>query len=263
MEASKLHALLKQIQSGEKSPDEVLQALKYLPVKDLESAVVDTHRQLRQGHPETIFAEGKTVEQVLSIAKAMLESSDTVIATRVSSTMAESLKGSGLSHSYYETARIVVFGDSKEVPRGSKVASVAVISAGTSDLPVAEEACVTLEQYNVHVVRVYDVGVAGLHRLLSKLDDILAADLLIVVAGMDGALPSVIGGIVSSPLIAVPTSVGYGASFEGLSSLLTMLNSCAAGLTVVNIDNGFGAAMAALRIIQAVKSRETCTNNSK
>ncbi len=221
--------------------------LRRLPVSDLGFAQLDTHRELRQGLPEAIYAEGKTTEQVVSIAARLLDSTTApVLATRASPEVAEALHSKWDFAQYHPTARIVVMRREEKRSKGR----VAVVTAGTSDLPVAEEAAVTADALGAEVGRVTDVGVAGIHRILNSQDELVRSDVVIVIAGMEGALASLVGGISPAPVIAVPTSVGYGASFEGLAALLAMLNSCATGVAVMNIDNGFGAACFALRLLR-------------
>lgn len=218
--------------------------VKVAPFENLDFACVDHDRATRQGVSEVIFAPGKTPEQIVAIAKNLLQAQPFALATRVSEDQYEQAKSLFEQVYYFETARIMRFG----VKSCRKVDfSCGVLSAGTSDIPVAEEAAVFLEHYGVQVSRVFDVGVAGIHRLLARVDEFKSCNAVIVVAGMDGALPSVVGGLLSCPVIAVPTSIGYGTAFGGITALMTMLNSCASGVTVVNIDNGFGAAMAVLR----------------
>ncbi|MDQ3940900.1 MAG: nickel pincer cofactor biosynthesis protein LarB [Actinomycetota bacterium] len=248
MRQDELEALLDGMRTGAVTFDDALGALKRLPVDDIGFARLDTHRELRQGFPEAIYGAGKTTEQVLAIAARLLDNTTSpVIATRVSPETATALQRAFPDAAYNETARLVVI----RRTRATNLGTIAVVCAGTSDLPVAEEAAVTAEALGASIERIVDVGVAGLHRLLNVQDRLHDADVLIVVAGMEGALASLIGGIASAPVIAVPTSVCYGAAFEGLAALLAMLNSCAAGITVTNIDNGFGAALAAIRILQA------------
>ena len=206
---------------------------------------MDAHRALRKGFPEVVFGAGKTPEQVVKIAGKLLEAEPHVLVTRITALHARALRRKFKDAVHHKLARCVTI-DSKPLPK--RPGAIAVVCAGTSDLPVAEEAAVTAEIMGNRVERVNDVGVAGVHRLLSRLDGIQRANVVIVVAGMEGALPSVVAGLVSKPVIAVPTSVGYGASFHGLAALLGMLNSCAGGVTVVNIDNGFGAGFAASQI---------------
>ena len=237
--------LLEKFRAGTVDADAVLRAFRAAPVVEFPFAQVDTHRALRKGFPEVIFGSGKTPEQVVEIAGAILERENHLLITRVTPEHAGKLKARFESAVHHERARCVTI--SKEAVR-KRPGTIAVICAGTSDIPVAEEAIVTAEVMGNNVERIYDVGVAGLHRLLRKLDQIQKANVIIVVAGMEGALPSVVAGLVSRPLIAVPTSIGYGASFGGLAALLGMLNSCGSGVTVVNIDNGFGAGYAASQI---------------
>ena len=228
-------------------------ALKDLPFEDLGFANVDHHRALRQGLPEVIFSQGKTTEQVVEIARRIAAAGATMLATRTDAEKQAALQ------SAFPRAEVNVLGRTVLVPSEKTslrrtAGTVLIVSAGTADLPVAEEAAVTASAFGNPVERVYDVGVAGLHRLLARRDALASASVIVVVAGMEGALPSVVGGLVDVPVIAVPTSVGYGASFGGLAALLGMLNSCAAGVTVVNIDNGFGAGVAA-SVINRVRSR--------
>ena len=229
--------ILKGIQSGTISPEEAMLKLRMQPYEDLGYARVDHHRELRQGIAEVIYGEGKTSEQITGIAAAMLsKGQSTILITRMS---AEAAREVGKCHAlkYYGDARVGIVGD---MPKPDGIGKIVVATGGTTDLPVAEEAALTAEALGNEVIRLYDVGVAGLHRLLSKLDIVMSAQAIVAVAGMEGALPSVMGGLVDCPVIAVPASIGYGASFGGLSALLTMLNSCASGVCVMNIDNGFG-----------------------
>ncbi len=234
--------LLEKFRAGGVGRDKVLEAFQAAPVVDLGFAQVDTHRALRKGFPEVIFGAGKTPDQVVKIAAKLLEHDQNVLATRLTPEHARALKKKFKRAVHHELARCITI-EKKPLPK--RPGSIVVACAGTSDLPVAEEAAVTAEIMGNRVERVCDVGVAGVHRLLNRLETIRSANVVIVVAGMEGALPSVVGGLVSKPVIAVPTSVGYGASFGGLAALLGMLNSCASGVTVVNIDNGFGAGYAA------------------
>ncbi len=244
-------ALLEGVRDGDMSVQSALKALRYLPVDDLGFAQLDMHRELRQGMPEAIYAAGKTPEQVVSIASRLLEqSSAPVIATRVPPPTAALLLDTFPGAEHRAVARLVILRGPGTGDASSPTGLVTVVSAGTSDLPVAEEAAITAEVFGAKVETVHDAGVAGLHRILGVQDLLHDSDALIVVAGMEGALASLIGGISSAPIVAVPTSVGYGASFDGLAALLAMLNSCAAGIAVMNIDNGFGAAMAAARILR-------------
>ena len=250
MGPEEVKVLLRRIETGETTVDEALAALSSLPVEDIDVARIDLHRELRQGMPEAIFAEGKKPQDVAKIASVLLEkNAGPVLATRVPDDMAVALLASFPTAEHHGEARMVVF---RSQPAAS-LGRVAVVSAGTSDRPVAEEAVVTAEAAGATVDRINDVGVAGLHRLLGAQDRMAEADVVIVVAGMEGALASLVGGITAKPVVAVPTSVGYGASFDGLAALLAMLNSCAAGVAVMNIDNGFGAAMFALRLLRGIK----------
>ncbi len=243
--------LLAQVREGTTSIDEAEIALRDLPAKDLEFAVVDHHRALRCGFPEVILAEGKTAEQVRVIAREIARTGSTVFATRIAPEQADALSEELPEGTYHELARAFVLRQGEKAPPRGRVA---VVTAGTSDLPVAEEAALTAELTGNEVVRITDVGVAGLHRLMPHLPTLNECQAIIVIAGMEGALASVIGGMVDRPVIAVPTSVGYGVSFGGFAALLGMLSSCAAGITVVNIDNGFGAGYAASRITRAAKA---------
>lgn len=235
---SKTKEILEAVSRGEMSVDDALLQIKTEPFVDLDYAKVDTHRKHRQGMPEVIYGAGKTPEQIVGIVKAMQDSGEEqILITRLSAERAEILKQS-IDIKYFEEARIGFLG---EAPKADGIGKIVVATGGTSDIPVAEEAAVTAECFGNEVVRLYDVGVAGIHRLMSHKEEIMSASVIIAIAGMEGALASVIGGLADAPVIAVPTSVGYGASFEGLSALLSMLNSCASGVSVVNIDNGFGA----------------------
>ncbi len=215
--------------------------------EDMGFAKVDLHRHRRKGFPEVIYCEGKTPQQVVKIARRIWEHGHDVLATRADRKVFTAVKKTLKKTKYFETARAITV---QRKPRRLVAGSIAIVSAGTADLPVAEEAAVTAEFLGNKVERIYDVGVAGIHRLVKNLDKIKKAKVVIVVAGMEGALPSVLGGLVDKPIVAVPTSVGYGASFKGLSALLTMMNSCAPGVAVVNIDNGFGAAVMAHYIVK-------------
>ncbi|MEK7780731.1 MAG: nickel pincer cofactor biosynthesis protein LarB [Verrucomicrobiota bacterium] len=237
--------LLEKFRKGAASRDEVLRAFQAAPVADLGFAQVDTHSALRKGFPEVIFGAGKTPAQVVAIAGKLIEREQNVLVTRITPDHAKALRKKFKRAIHHEAARCVTI-EKKALPK--RKGTIAVICAGTSDLPVAEEAAITAEVMGNNVVRIADVGVAGLHRILSRLEVLQKANVLVVVAGMEGALPSVVAGLVSKPVIAVPTSVGYGASFGGVAALLGMLNSCGSGVTVVNIDNGFGAGYAASQI---------------
>ena len=237
--------LLEQFRAGLVNRGEVLRAFQAAPVADLDFARVDTHRALRKGFPEVIFGSGKTVAQVVQIATKILEHEQRVLVTRITAEHARALRKKFKRAVHHELARCVTI---EKKPARPRLGTIAVVCAGTSDLPVAEEAAVTAEIMGNRVERLRDVGVAGLHRLLGRIEVIQRANVVVVVAGMEGALPSVVAGLVSRPVIAVPTSVGYGASFGGLAALLGMLNTCGSGVTVVNIDNGFGAGYAASQI---------------
>lgn len=235
---SDIKDILEKVRAGEMEIDDALLMLKKQPFEDIGYAKVDLHRGIRQGAPEVIYGAGKTPKQISGIINTMLSNdAGTILITRMDKEKYAELDPK-LDIRYYDEARIGILGNVKE-PDG--IGTVVVATGGTSDIPVAEEAAVTCEAYGNEVVRLYDVGVAGLHRLLSHMDSIMNASVIIAVAGMEGALASVIGGLADCPVIAVPTSVGYGASFGGVSALLSMLNSCASGVSVVNIDNGFGA----------------------
>ena len=244
MNQDQLQALLLQVQGGVLDVPAALHQLRTLPYENLGFASLDHHRAFRQGFPEVIFCEGKTERQVVAIAKTLLRKTNSLLATRVERSVARALLRISKRAVYHEEARVVAIAPPKLVRRGS----VLIVTAGTADIPVAEEARVTADIMGSRTDTLYDVGVAGLHRLLGQQDRLHEARALVVVAGMDGVLPSVVGGLVRQPVIAVPTSRGYGAHFGGLAALLTMLNSCAAGVGVMNIDNGFGAGCMAHRI---------------
>ncbi len=243
MDTGRIKKLLEKVKSGELPVDQALDGLRALPYDDCGYAKLDLHRGIRTGFPEVVFCQGKTCEQSVEIVKRLAGHHAKVLATRVAPDVAERIAEAVAGCTYHGTARILVVDRPEKKPRKPVRAGkyVMVLCAGTADLPVAEEAAVTAESMGSRVERAYDVGVAGLHRLLDQKERIMGANVLIVVAGMEGALPSVVGGMVSCPVIAVPTSVGYGASFGGLAALLAMLNSCVAGVAVMNIDNGFGA----------------------
>lgn len=250
MDQNRLISLLEQYKQDQRSIDEVLQELKSLPFESVDHfANLDHHRALRTGFPEVIMGQGKTAQQILQIFKRLQQHSQQVLATRVIPEIYAQI-GSSLPEATYDPVSRVLYCDTD--PGRVKHPGILVVTAGTSDIPVAEEAAITAEIMGNQVQRIYDVGVAGLHRLLNRLPELQQARVIIVAAGMEGALPSVVGGLVSAPIIAVPTSVGYGASFQGLSALLGMLNSCANGVSVVNIDNGFGAGSIAARINRLV-----------
>lgn len=255
MNQHKLRTLLEDLRTRRLDVPRALERLRTLPYEDLGFAAVDHHRSIRQGFPEVIFCEGKTQAQTLAIARNLMKKGGPLLATRVSPAVAKALRRFDRRARYDETSRTVVI-QSRKAPRRGEVL---IVTAGTADIPVAEEARVTAEVMGSRVEVLYDVGVAGIHRILGRHERLRRARVLVVVAGMDGVLPSVVGGLVDRPVVAVPTSRGYGASFGGLAALLTMLNSCAAGVGVVNIDNGFGAGCLAHRINmlgERVKSRE-------
>lgn len=243
MDERKLTDLLEKVQRGEVAVDTALERLRHLPFEDLGFAKVDHHRALRQGFPEVILGEGKEISDIADIARAIRKRGGNVLITRLTEAKMDALKRRLRGFCFHRQARAATWRAKNTALKGK--GTITVVCAGTADIPVAEEAVVTSEVMGNKVERIYDVGVAGLHRLLDHHHQLTEASLLIVVAGMEGALPSVVAGLVQAPVIAVPTSVGYGASFRGLSALLAMLNSCAAGVTVVNIDNGFGAGFAA------------------
>lgn len=246
-----VRGLLEGVKEGAVSVEEALLKLKTKPFEDIGYAKVDTHRKLRQGVAEVIYGAGKTAQQIIGIADVMIQNGQkTILITRLSKESAD-LVGEVHPLQYFPEARCGVIG---EIPKPDGYGRIVVATGGTSDVPVAEEAAVTAMVLGNEVVRLYDVGVAGLHRTLAHMDDIMSASVIIAIAGMEGALASVIGGLADCPVIAVPTSVGYGASFHGLSALLSMLNSCASGVSVVNIDNGFGAGYLASMINHPKKS---------
>lgn len=238
MNSESLKKLLDDVKNGGVSVESAMTELKKLPFEDLGFAKVDHHRNIRNGYPEVIYCQGKTVGQIKAIVQRLMERENNIMATRAGREVYEAIREITDDAVYYELARIVVI-KRRDLQVSEKI--IAVVTAGTSDIPVAEEAAITAEVMGNKVERIYDVGVAGIHRLLANTDALLRANVLVVAAGMEGALASVVGGMVDKPVIAVPTSVGYGANFGGLSALLTMLNSCASGIGVVNIDNGFGA----------------------
>jgi len=245
MTRNEIEILLNEIKDGKKSVDEALEILQNFPYTDLGYAKIDHHREMRTGYPEIVYCAGKTVDQVIGIFRLMSEKKNNVIGTRADQNLFESVKKVIPEAVYYPVARIIGI-PGKETDLSET--QIAVITAGTSDMPVAEEAAVTAELLGNTVLRIYDAGVAGIHRLVDKLPVIKKCRVVIVVAGMEGALASVVGGLVDKPVIAVPTSVGYGANFGGISALLAMLTSCSSGVTVVNIDNGFGAGFSASMI---------------
>ncbi|MCI4371106.1 MAG: nickel pincer cofactor biosynthesis protein LarB [Thermoplasmata archaeon] len=239
MDRRRVEALLRELKAGKITVAAVTEALRDLPYEDLGYAKIDSHRELRRGFPEVVLCLGKTPERIVEIVRKMSASHNLVLATRASKPIHAGLKKAlaGKIVTYHEAARIVSVGRPPPATKGS----VVVVTAGTSDIPVAEEAAVTAELFGSKVTRLYDVGVAGVHRVLDRRDLLRSAKVIVVVAGMEGALPSVVAGLVEAPVVAVPTSVGYGASFDGMAALLGMMNSCAPGVAVVNIDNGFGA----------------------
>jgi NCAIR mutase (PurE)-related protein len=242
MDQDQLRALLQEVRAGAVEVDSAIERLRHMPFEDLGFAKVDHHRALRHGMPEVVFGQGKTPDQISSIAASLLAKAPNVLLTRVSCEVAERLQREHTGGEYFPASRALRFWRERS-PRGK--GKIAVVCAGTSDLPVAEEAAVTAEVMGNEVDAIHDIGVAGIHRLMHNRERLCEARVVIVCAGMEGALPSVVGGLVMAPVIAVPTSVGYGASFHGLAALLGMLNSCASNVTVVNIDNGFGAGYAA------------------
>ena len=248
MRPEEVETLLDSVRAGRVTIGDAVKALRLAPVEEPAFATLDSHRELRQGLPEVILADGKTAEQVIAIAQQLLDRTrGPVLATRVPNEHSEPLQDAFPSVRIDETSRVAIF---RPEPSPRRLGTVAVTCAGTSDLPVAEEAAVTLEAVGIEPIRVRDVGVAGVHRTLAVQDVLRDSDVVIVVAGMEGALASLVGGLTGVPIVAVPTSVGYGASFDGLAALLAMLNTCAAGVAVMNIDNGFGAAMFALRVLR-------------
>lgn len=237
--------LLEQVKNGQVSVDDALLSIKKAPFEDIDYAKIDFHRSIRQGAAEVIYGAGKTAEQITGICKTMEKAGQkTILITRMSPEKAAEVKKE-ISLTYYELPQVGIVG---EMPEKDGKGKIVICTGGTSDMPVAEEAALTCEAFGNDITRLYDVGVAGIHRLLAHMDDIMSARVIIAIAGMEGALASVVGGLADCPVIAVPTSVGYGASFQGLSALLSMLNSCASGISVVNIDNGFGAGFLASRI---------------
>ena len=246
MERRQLEEILAAVRGGDLNVEQALARLKHFPFEDLGFANIDHHRGLRNGFPEVVLGEGKTPEQVVAIAERLAATGGNVLVTRLAREAADRLLAALPEFEYHATARLALRRSEPVVPTGR--GTVLVVSAGTADLPVAEEAAISVELMGNRVERLYDVGVAGLHRLLGRRERLWEAAVLIVVAGMEGALPSVVGGLVDRPVIAVPTSVGYGTSLGGIAALLGMLNTCAAGVVVVNIDNGFGAAAAASRM---------------
>jgi len=261
MNPESVRDLLERLRRGEVTVNETMEALRLLPVRELGFAQVDTHRAIRCGFHEVIFCQGKTPEQVVRIVEAILKGDGVVLATRASREIYEAVRGRWPDATYHELARAITINVKHRTP---PVGCILIVTGGTADIPVAEEARVTAEVMNNRVETLYDVGVAGIHRLLRHADRIARANVIIAVAGMEGALASVVGGLASRPVIAVPTSVGYGTSFGGIAPLLTMLNSCAAGISVVNIDNGFGAGYVASLINQTnLKGDSECPEAKK
>jgi NCAIR mutase (PurE)-related protein len=249
MDADRLRDLLTRVKNAELDVDKALGELKTLPFAELGYARVDHHRQLRVGAPEVILGEGKTAAQIVGVARALIAKGQNVLVTRLSEDKASELVKELPNVRYVPIARVATYEHEPVKLREAK--PVAVVTAGTSDIPVAEEALETLRLFGIHATRVFDVGVAGIHRLIGDVPVLAEAPAVIVIAGMEGALPSVIGGLIGAPIVAVPTSVGYGVAFSGITALCGMLTGCASGITVVNIDNGFGAAMAVLRILRS------------
>lgn len=245
MEIDRIKEILTNVKSGKMGIESAMDKLKKLPFEDIGYAMVDQHRNIRNGSPEIIYSEGKNSEQIKGIIGKLIKNNNNIIASRASEEVYNTIKEITNDCIYYKLARIVVVNERKKIINSKPIA---IIAAGTSDIPVAEEAAITAETMGNKVKRIYDVGVAGIHRLFSKMEEINEASVIIVVAGMEGALASVVGGLVDKPVIALPTSIGYGASFGGLAALLAMLNSCASGITVVNIDNGLGAGFSAATI---------------
>ncbi len=252
VDKNSLHKLLEDFKADKVTIDQVIDELKYLPFEDLGFAKLDHHRSLRNGYPEVIFCQGKKTDHIVTIVETMLNrGTKNILATRADREIYESVVEVIPSATYYDLANIVAI---EEDPMEKKEGTILVVSGGTADIPVAEEAAITASLLGNNVDRLYDVGVAGIHRLLGNIEKLNQANVIIAVAGMEGALASVVGGLVDRPVIAVPTSVGYGANFDGLSALLTMLNSCASGVAVVNIDNGFGAGYMASTINELAQS---------
>ena len=246
MDKNVLQKLLRDLYNQEIQPNEAVEQLSTFPYENLNFAKVDHHRSLRNGLPEVIYGKGKTDDQLISIIKSLHKAGNDVLVTKLDPKIYKNIKGRLPSGTIYDVTSLTLV--IKKLKKQKKIGHVTIVSAGTSDIPVAEEARVTAELFGSKVEKIFDVGVAGIHRLLDKIDGLRQARVVVVVAGMDGALAGVVGGLVSCPVIAVPTSIGYGASFGGVSALLTMLNSCATGVATVNIDNGFGAGCIAHKI---------------
>jgi hypothetical protein len=255
MDIDKLQQLLADVQTGQLGVEQALERLRSLPYDDIGHTRLDLHRSLRQGLPEVVFCQNKTVDQVVAILERLGQYHDRVLATRVSAEMAEAVQAWLPDARYHSTSRLLTLARTELPPPAADAPYVLVVTGGTSDLPVAEEAAQTAEFMGSRVERAYDVGVAGVHRLLDQRERLFNADVVISVAGMEGALTSVVGGLVSCPVIGVPTSVGYGAHFGGIAPLLAMLNSCATGVAVVNIDNGFGAGVYAHLILRRIQKK--------
>ncbi len=250
MTPDSIKEILSQVREGALSPEEAYERLKRLPFEEIEYAMIDHHRAIRQGFPEVIYGESKDVTQIVAIMERMKEAGSNILVTRLSEKKASTVRDYFPKSTYDPISRTLVLIQHEVELTG--LGTILVISAGTSDVPVAREAVITAEMMGNRVETLFDVGISGLHRLFSKKETLFSANVLVVVAGMEGALPSVVGGLVSRPVIAVPTSVGYGAGFKGLAALMAMLNSCVPGVTVVNIDNGFGAGYAASLINHAL-----------
>jgi NCAIR mutase (PurE)-related protein len=253
MDTKKLRSLLTEVQAGTIGVDQALEHLRTLPYEDIGHAQLDLHRALRQGMPEVVFCQSKTAEQVIGILERLWQHHDRILATRATADMAAAVQDRLPAARYDATSRLITLARTGLAAPPAEAPYALVISAGTSDLPVAEEAAQTVEFLGSRVERAYDVGVAGIHRLLDQHEAIFGADIIISVAGMEGALTSVVGGLAACPVVGVPTSVGYGASFNGLAALLAMLNSCATGVAVVNIDNGFGAGVYAHLLLRRIQ----------
>lgn len=252
MNEQRLRTLLEAVRTGEQTPDEAVQLLRTLPFEDLGFARIDHHRAIRCGYPEVIYCAGKTADQVVAIFDRCVVAGGDVLATRATPDVFQAVRARHPEAVWHDLARAITY---RQSDVSLSPGTIAIVAAGTGDLPVAEEARITADMMAQRTATLYDVGVAGIHRLLSQAKVLHAASVIVVVAGMDGALPGVVGGLVDCPVIAVPTSVGYGANFGGLSALLTMLNACAAGITVVNIDNGFGGGYAAAVINRRIEPR--------
>lgn len=257
MNPERLRELLERVKGGDLGVADALGQLAELPYADLGYARVDHHRALRLGAPEVILGEGKTPEQIAGVADKLMQAGQNVLITRLAAPAAALVRAKLPMLEYHELARTATYEHRPSEPKSEK--PVAVVTAGTSDIPVAEEALVTLRMCGIPAIRIFDVGVAGVHRLFASLPELKAARAVIVAAGMEGALPSVVGGLVAAPIVAVPTSVGYGTALAGFTALFGMLTSCASGITVVNIDNGFGAAMAVLRMVSQDAQTELTT----